>query len=149
MSIEVLLMKDMDNLGEEGSVVKVADGYARNCLFPQQLAEPVTDAARRRLEKLRKEREEIRKATLADAKKLKAKIEEASITIKQKTTDGENLYGSVTAADVVKAFADAGIELGRDMVKMDAPFKTLGSFDIELKVHQDVTAAAKIWIVEE
>ena len=76
MSTELFLLKDVANLGQEGDIVKVSPGYARNYLIPQGIAEPVTEAARRRLAKIQAEREKIRRETLAEAKKLGAKLKD-------------------------------------------------------------------------
>lgn len=149
MATEVLLMQDLPNLGEEGAVVNVADGYARNYLFPQMLAQPVTEAARRRLEKLRQEREEVRKATLADAQRKGAKIKDASVTIRARTSDGENLYGSVSSGEIVAAVAALGTTIERSMIQLAEPIKTLGTFDVPVKIHTDVTVTIKVWVVEE
>ncbi len=149
MPTEVLLMQDLPNLGEEGAVVKVADGYARNFLFPKKLAEPVTTAARKRLDALRKVREAERKATLTDARRKAAALKEASVTIRAKTSDGETLYGSVTAADIAAAVTELGEPVDRTMVQLEHPIKALGSFDVALKIHPDVTVTTKVWVVEE
>lgn len=149
MATEVLLMQAMPNLGEEGTVVKVADGYARNFLFPQGMAAPVTDAARRRLEKLRKEREAVRKATLSDAQRKGAALKDASVTIRAKTSDGEALYGSVGAGDIAEAVSALGTAVDRGMVQLEHPIKALGTYDVNVKLHQDVTVAVKVWVVQE
>ena len=82
MSTELFLISDVPGLGNEGDIVKVADGFARNFLLPKNMAEPVTEGARRRLVKIQAEREKVRKETLADAKKLGAKLKDASETIR-------------------------------------------------------------------
>jgi large subunit ribosomal protein L9 len=149
MATEVLLMQDMPNLGEEGAVVKVADGYARNYLFPTKKAAAVTDAARRRLEKLRKEREAVRKATLSDAQRKGNSLKDASVTIRAKTSDGETLYGSVSTADIAAAVSALGADIDRGMVLLEHPIKALGTYDVVVKIHQDVSVTVKVWIVEE
>ena len=149
MSVEVLLMQDMPNLGPEGTVVKVADGYARNYLFPQHIAEPVTEAARRRFEKIRKEHEAQRAAALAAAKEKAAALKGASVSIRAKTSDGENLYGSVTAADIAAAITETGTAVDRAMVLLDEPIKVKGEFNVDVKFHADVVVPVKVWVVEE
>lgn len=83
--------------------MKVADGYARNYLLPKDLAAPVSKQALRRLEKLRKEREEVARIQLAEAKEKASKLDNASVTLRAKTVDGTRLYGSIQAADIVDA----------------------------------------------
>ena len=149
MSIEVLLMQDMDNLGNAGTVVRVAPGYARNYLFVNKLAEPVTEAARRRFEKIRVELEAKRAKVLADARKKAAKLKDASVTIRAKTTDGEALFGSVTAQDIAQAICELGTEVDKSMVHLNTAIKTLGTYDVVVKLHHDVSETVKVWVVQE
>lgn len=150
MSIELFLLQDVANLGKEGDIVKVAPGYARNFLLPKGIAEPVTETARRRLAKLQAEREKIRRETLAEAKKLGAKIKDASVTIRAKTSEAESLYGSVNAAQILAALKEQGFaSLEESMLQLEAPIKTLGTFDVPVKVHPDVVETVKVWVVAE
>ena len=149
MSVEVLLMQDLDNLGNAGTVVRVADGYARNYLFPNKMAEPVTDAARRRFEKIRAELESKRAKILSDAKKKGNALKEKSITIRAKTSDGEALFGSVTAQDIAAAISAEGTEVDKAMVHLDHVIKTLGAYDVTVKLHADVSVTVKVWVVQE
>jgi large subunit ribosomal protein L9 len=149
MSIEILLLSDVDNLGKAGDVVKVAPGYARNYLLPKDLAAPVTNAALKRLEKLRKERAELARIQLVEAKDKAAKLANISVTIREKSTDGQSLYGSVHAADIIKALdADNKIALDKSQIVLPEPIKTIGQFDVEVKLHAEVTATLKVWVVE-
>ena len=150
MSIEVLVMKDLPDLGDAGTVTRVAEGYARNYLFPNKLAAPVTDAARRQFEKVRKDIEAERAKRLDSAKKKAAALRDASVTLRMKTTDGDALFGSVVAADIAKAVhADLAIEVDRTMILLVEPIKSLGTYDVEVKVHPDVTTTVKVWVVQE
>ena len=151
MSTELLLLDDVDNLGKAGEVVRVAPGYARNFLVPQGLAEPVTEAAKRRLAKLQAEREAVRKAELEAAQKLAAGLKDAKVTIRAKVgEDGESLYGSVDAAQIAEGLKLVGFpEVEPSMVKLEENIKTIGTFDVEIKVHPDVAQVVKVWVVAE
>lgn len=149
MATEVLLMQDVPGLGEQGAILNVADGYARNYLLPRKLAERVTDAARRRLEKRSREQEAVRKATFADAQRKAAALKDASVTLRAKTSDGETLYGSVAAGDIAEAVSALGTPVERACVQLEQPIKALGSYDVVLRLHPDVSATVKVWIVEE
>ena len=148
MSVQVILLSDVASLGKAGETVNVAPGYARNYLIPKQLAGPVTQATLKRLEKLRKEREELARLQLAEAKAKADKLKGVQVTIRAKTTDGVALYGSVRAADVVDALAAQGIDIDRAQVALDEDIKAVGQFDVPIKLHADVTAAIKVWVVE-
>ena len=149
MAIEVLLMGDVPDVGQEGDVVRVAEGYARNFLFRKSLAAPVTEATRRKLAKLRAEREVALKLQLGAAQSLKDKLASISVTLTVKTTEGDKLYGSVTGADVAEALKKQGVEIDKHSVQLDEPIRTLGVFSVNVKLHADVIAPVKVWIVEE
>ena len=149
MATEVFLMMDVANLGKEGDVVKVSDGYARNYLLPRKVAAPVTEATRRRLAKLRVERDAKAKVTLEAARQKAAVLKKASCTITVKTGEGEKMYGSVTPAAIVAVLKEQGIELDKDALKMEGPIKELGVFEVPVKLHPDVEASVKVWVVEE
>ena len=113
MSVQVILMDDVAHLGKIGDTVHVRDGYARNYLLPKGLAEPVTKNALRKLEKIRKEREELLKIRKAEALDKASKLKGQTLTIAVKAVEGDEegkLYGSVTAADIAKALTDAGVQ---------------------------------------
>jgi len=148
MSTEVLLMSDVANLGKAGDVVKVADGYARNYLLPQELAAPVTKASLRRLEKLRKEREELARIQKAEATAKAAKLKGMALTITAKTTDGQKLYGSVTAADLVAKIGEQGVGVDRSQIALDEPLKEIGTATVEVKLHAEVSVSITVNVVE-
>ena len=149
MSVEVLLLSDVPALGVAGATVKVAEGYARNYLLPRGLAGPVTPATLRRLEKLRKEREELARLQLAEARDKAAKLKGLSVTIRARTTDGQKLYGSVTAAAILEALQAQSVELDRSQIGLDQPLHEVGQFDVPVKLHPEVALTLKVWIVEE
>ena len=150
MSTELFLTRDVPKLGLEGDVVKVADGYARNFLLPGKFAEPVTEGAQRRLAKIQAEREKVRKETLADAKKLGAKLKDTSVTIRARTSDEETLYGSVNVTQILAAVKEQSFtSLEESMILLKSPIKALGTYDVHVKVHPDVTETVKVWIVAE
>jgi large subunit ribosomal protein L9 len=129
--------------------VKVADGYARNYLYPQKLAAPVTSATRRQLEKKIAERATKAAESLSAAKSLAGKIGSASCTITVKAGPEGKLFGSVGSGDIAKALEDQGINLDRHQLELAEPIKELGVFKVPVKLHSEVTATLKVWIVEE
>jgi len=149
MSVEVLLLSDVPDLGVAGATVKVAPGYARNYLLPKGLAGPVTDETLRRLEKLRKEREELARLQLAEACSKAAKLKDISVTIRARTTDGQKLYGSVSVGDILEALQAQSIELDRSQLGLEHPIHEVGQFDVPVKLHAEVSVTLKVWVVEE
>ncbi len=150
MSIELLLLNDVESLGKAGDLIQVKPGYARNFLIPQGIAEPVTEAARRRLAKLQAEREKVRKDLLATANKLAASLKDAKVTISARVIEGETLYGSIDAVQIAKAIQVLGFpEVEPAMIELDDHIKTLGSFDVSVRLHPEVAQTVKVWVVEE
>lgn len=149
MATELFLMADVVDLGSEGDVVTVADGYARNYLIPKQLGAPVTDATRRRLAKIQREREIARAESVAEARELANKLNGVSVTIPMKTIEGEKLYGSVTEGEIADALKQQGFDIERSAVELEEHIKELGVFEIVIKLQPEVTATIKVWIVEE
>jgi large subunit ribosomal protein L9 len=149
MATEVLLLSDVESLGKAGDVVKVTDGHARNYLLPRDLAAPVSPHALRRLAKMRKEREELSRIQMAEAKDMAAKLANVSVTIRAKTVDGTRLYGSVAAGDIVAALLEGNkISLDKSQVELPEPIKETGTFDVTIRLHAEVAPAIKVWIVE-
>jgi large subunit ribosomal protein L9 len=149
MATEILLLSDVKDLGKAGDVVKVADGFARNYLLPKDLAAPVTKHALRRLEKLRKEREELTRIQKAEAQAKAGKLGDAAITIRAKTVDGTRLYGSIAAADIAAALVESTkVEIDKTQVALAEPLKEIGTFDVTIKLHPEVTLTVKVSVVE-
>lgn len=149
MAVELILMADVADVGAEGDVVTVANGYARNYLLPKKLAAPVTDATRRRLAKLRVEREAEQVSLLAAARERAKSFARVSCTIPVKTAEGEKLYGSVTASDIAEALKAQGVTIDRHELIMENPIKDLGVFKVGIRLHPEVEATVKVWVVEE
>jgi large subunit ribosomal protein L9 len=149
MSVQVVLMAEVKDLGAEGDIVNVADGYARNCLFPRKLAALVTPATLKRLEKIRRERDVEQKAAQTAARELSNRVSQCSVTIAVKVSEGEKLFGSVSVAEIVRALQSQGVEIREEQVVMEKPIKELGVYEIPIRLHPEVTASLKLWVVEE
>ena len=149
MSIQVLLMADVKGVGSEGDVVNVSEGYARNMLFPQKIAAVVNDGMKKRLAKIQKEREQKKNVDLDAARSKLAEIQKVSCTIPVKVGKDEKLFGSITAQNVSDALKKQGVEVDKHLIDLVNPIKELGVFDVSIKLHPEVKAAIKVWIVEE
>ena len=149
MAKEVMLLADVAGLGQEGDLVRVAEGYLRNFLMPKKLAAPLTATTRRQVEKKRQVRDARLAAERAQLTELAKAIEQLSVTISVKTGEEGKLFGSVTAQDIVTAVAAQGVKLDRHQLQLDEPLKKLGKFDLPVKLHPEVLATVKVWIVEE
>jgi large subunit ribosomal protein L9 len=147
--VKVILNKKVETLGEVGKVVEVADGYARNYLIPRGLA---IEATAKNL-KLFQQRQKVELARRAkkkgEAEDLAQKIEALSLTIAAKSGDKERLFGSITSQDIVRALENEGLKIERKKVLLESPIKTLGIYTIPIKLHPEVTADLKLWVVKE
>lgn len=151
MAKEVILMDDVDGLGDTGEIVRVADGYARNYLLPRGLAAAVNAGTRRQVEKRKIAAEAKRVALRAAAEEKVAKLSAVVLTITVKTGADGKLFGSVTAADVVDALKkQAGFEATRQQVDLGQHhIKELGDHTVSVRLYKDVKADIKVTVVQE
>ena len=149
MATRLILMMDVPGLGAQGAEVTVADGYARNYLLPRKLAAPVTRAALKSLETLRRKLDEDDRVHRDEARVLADRIEAVSCTIAMKAGEGDRLYGSVGAQEIAAALAGEGIEIDRHKIHLAEPIKELGVFKAEVRLHPEVAASLKVWVVRE
>jgi len=145
--MQVILKETIDTLGEEGDVVKVKDGYARNYLLPKNLAAVATEGNITVLAKQKAAIEARKKEQRAMAESMAKKLAAATIAIAQRTGDDGKLFGSVTAGDIAAKLAEAGIEIDKKKIMLDEPIKTLGSHTIPVKVGYQVKADVKVEVV--
>ena len=144
---EVILTHNIVGLGGESDQVKVAAGYARNYLFPQGFAIPVTQANKRRLEVLRQRRAEREAHEFNTMNELSKSISKLIAIIQVKTGDDGKMFGSVTSgtiADALKTQFD--ITLDKKKIALDHPIKTLGEHEVELHLHPEVKTSMKVRI---
>src|SRR5215204_5628155 len=142
---EVILTHNIVGLGGESDQVKVASGYARNYLLPQGLAIPVTMANKRQLESLRQRRAEREAHEFNTMSELAKSITKLTCHVKVKTGDDGKMFGSVTngtIADELKHQFD--IMLDKKKIHLDHPIKTVGEFEVELRLHPEVRASLKV-----
>ena len=146
---ELLLIKPVEDLGNEGDTVTVKAGYARNYLLPNGLAIPVTKSNLKQIEALRERAEKRRQSELEAAQAISAKLDGIQIVFAVKTGPGGKMFGSVTAADLVAKISENGVELEKKQVNLYTPVKSLGKHTTKIRLHQDVTAEFDFEVVSE
>lgn len=146
---ELLLLKPVENLGDEGDTVTVKVGYARNYLLPNGFAIPVTKSNRKQIEALRHRAEKRRLTELERAKELGGKIEALQVVFAVKTGPGGKMFGSVTAQELIDRFAENGIELEKKQVNLYTPVKKLGKHTTRVRLHEDVAVDFEFEVVSE
>jgi len=147
--MEVILREEIEKLGRRGDVVKVAAGYARNYLLPKRLAVAANESNKKIVEQekqayLRRESKEI-----GDANDLAKMMGSVEVTIAQKAGENDQLFGSVTAQDIANALEKQGYTIDRKKVQLDEPIKTLGDFQVALRLHKDVSVEIPVHVVKE
>jgi large subunit ribosomal protein L9 len=147
--MELILKRTIDNLGEEGDVVKVKPGFGRNYLLPQQLA---VTANKANLAILEIEKDSIvarKKAQNAEAEELAGKLAGVTISIEKRVGEEDKLYGSVTSGDIAEKLAEIGIQIDKRKIVLDEPIKTIGVFTVSVKVGYQVSSEVKVEVVAE
>ena len=147
--MEVILTRDVEKIGKAGAVIKVSDGYARNFLFPKKLGMQATPGNIKELAAQQAAKDRKNAALKQQAQSLKEKIEKLSLTIPVLTQDKEKLYGSIGALELSRALNDEGIEIDKSAIVIEEPLKDLGIFEVPVKLHAEVTATLKVWIVKK
>jgi large subunit ribosomal protein L9 len=146
--MKVILLEDIESLGSQGDVVEVKPGYARNYLIPKGKALEATSANLHRIEQIRRKAESVKLKTLNDAQRLAERLEGISITISRKAGENERLFGSVTSMDIQRALQQEGIDIDRKKIQLEEPIKSLGFYQVPVKLHPEVTAQVKLWVVQ-
>ncbi|MDZ4199467.1 MAG: 50S ribosomal protein L9 [Kiritimatiellia bacterium] len=149
MAKEMILLADVEGLGVQGDVVRVKDGHARNYLVPKGLAATVNEANRRKLQKLRLQREAELAAQLGDARKLADAIGRVSCTLAVKTGQDDKLFGAVTSQHIADYLKKQGVDIDRHKVNLEEPIKALGVFQVPIRLHPELTVSLKVWVVKE
>ena len=147
--MEVILREHVDNLGERGQIVKVADGYARNYLLPRKLALPATEGNKKHVERERKIVESREAEEKGQAEAIAARLATVEITIARRTGETEQLYGSVTSSDIADVLKGKGFEIDRRKLILPEPIKLIGEHTVPLKLHREVTVPLKVHVVKE
>jgi large subunit ribosomal protein L9 len=145
--MEVILREHVENLGERGQVVKVADGYARNYLLPRKLALPATPANMKVVERQRKIAEAREAAERSDAQSLAGRLTQVELVMERRVGEHETLYGSVTAADIAQGLAEKGFEVDKRRIHLDEPIKQIGETAVPVKLYRDVVAQVRVKVV--
>ena len=147
--MKVILKEDIPKLGTMGETVQVAPGYGRNYLIPQGKAVLATSKNFKELEHQRQLI--LRKADLIrkDAESFAEKFRGLTLTLARKVVEEDKIYGSVSVSDISQALEEAGVEIERKLIKLDEPIKSLGEFQVPVKVHADVTAEITVQVVTE
>jgi len=145
---EAILLKDVEGIGEKGTVIDVSKGYLRNYLIPRKLAQPATKGAVQAAVRSAAAEQRAAEAAVGRAQEDAELLNKTVLTISQQAGDDGRLFGSVTAANIAEAVeAQLGVEVDRRRLGLDEPLKELGEHDVPLRLHADVTAVIHVEVV--
>ena len=147
--MKVILLKDIETLGSAGEVVEVKNGYGRNFLIPRNEALVASAANMAQFESRRKQQETLAERDRRAAEALAKKLETESITAQVKVGEEDRLFGSVTSQNVAELLDEKGYGVDRRAIHLEDPIRELGVYNIEVRLHPEVTAAVKLWVVKE
>lgn len=147
--MEIILKEDIGGVGKAGSLVKVKDGFARNYLIPKGLALPATAANLKRQQQAKQreslESERVKRA----AEELAERLQNLSLTIPVLVQENDKLYGSVTSVDVAQALKEEGFSIDKEVILLDEPIKSLGIYEVPVKLHTEIVTQIKVWVVKK
>jgi len=146
--MKVILLKDIKGIGLGGEIKEVSAGYARNFLLKNALALEASDANMKIYNMKKIEVEKILKKEIKEAEILAEKISKIELTIPVKVGEDNKLFGSVTASDIAKELEKKGFDISKKDILLDFTIKVLGVYTVEIKIHHEVKAKLKIWVVK-
>ncbi|HKJ80910.1 MAG TPA: 50S ribosomal protein L9 [Ignavibacteriaceae bacterium] len=147
--MKVILRQNAEGLGQVGDVVDVKDGYARNYLIPRKIAYTALKGNIRALDEEKKTLSKKREQELSAAEALAAELEKVSVTIPVQVGEEDKIFGTVTTQMISDALKEKGHELDKRKIEIDEPIKALGIYGVSIKLHPNVNAKIKVWVVRE
>jgi large subunit ribosomal protein L9 len=147
--MQIILQEDVEKLGTRGQVVEVAEGYARNFLLPRKLALEASVGNMKRLEKMRAVFAKKEATEKGDAQKLAELLTGVSLEVARKAGENDQLFGSVTSADISDALAAKGFTIDKRKITLAEPLKVIGEYEVPLKLHREVSATVKLAVKKE
>ena len=147
--MEIILLADVPSLGKVGDLLKVSDGYGRNYLIPNRLAIKATPKNRKKLEHEKRLAQDKMDKIQRDAEKVAKRIEDFSCTISKPVGESGKLFGSVTSKEIEQHLNENGFHIDRKNIDLEEPIKNLGVYTIPIRIHPEVTANLKLWVVRE
>ena len=146
--MDLILLKDVERVGKEGTVVHVKAGFARNYLLPRGLALPASPHHLKAVEERKRQTQAKAQRLHHDAEGLRQKLESRSLTLKLTLGEQDQAFGAVTAQDITQALAQEGLSVDKHAVLLESPIKALGIYEVPIRLHPDVTATLKVWVVK-
>ncbi|MBW6514215.1 MAG: 50S ribosomal protein L9 [Candidatus Syntrophosphaera sp.] len=147
--MKVILLNNLEKVGKKGEVVSVKRGFARNYLIPRNLALYATPQNMKQLSSIQSKAAEEEEKVLAELKKLDAQIRSLNLVFLRKVDENENMFGSVSEADISQKLAEQGLDIHKSLVLMEKHVKALGESLVQIRLHKDIVSELKITVEKE
>ena len=147
--MKVILRKDFESLGHIGDVIDVKEGYARNFLIPRKIAYTALEGNLKALEDEKKSIARKSEKELHAAEAVSSELEKVSVTIPVQVGEEDKIFGSVTAQMIAAALKEKSFDIDKRKIEIEEPIKTLGIYNVNVKLHSNVGASIKVWVVRE
>ncbi len=147
--MKVILRQNYSQLGSIGDVVEVKNGFARNFLIPRSIAFRATEGNLKALEQEKIQLARKEEKVVKDSEKLAAQLGSVSLTITMKVGEDDKLFGAVTSQMISESLTEKGYSIDKRIIELEEPIKTLGIFEVPVKLHSKVSATVKVWVVRE
>ena len=147
--MKVILLESINKLGKAGEVITVKEGYARNYLIPHNKAKVATPGNMKILDSLKKKQVQEEAKLLEEATSIANKISALSLTISAQAGEEEKLFGSVSSDDIASALSEQGVTIDKKDIVLDEPIKKLGVYQVTVKIHPEVKATLRVWVVKK
>ncbi len=145
--MQVILREDVKGVGKRGEIVKVADGYARNYLFPRGLAEDLSEGRMKQAQVEQRKAQGRQDRLLLEARALGDRISAAKVELKLKVGENGKPFGAITAQDIATALAAQGLAVDKRRIELSSPIRQLGEYVVEVRPHQNVTARLSVVVI--
>jgi len=148
-TMQVILAETIPNLGQEGQVVTVKGGFARNYLIPKNLAYPAASASAAQIAHRQRQVQDLHKRRIKSEQDLANRLSSISVNIPVKVGEEDRVFGSVTSRDIAEALAQKGFDVDRRKIILEDPIRALGVYTVTVRLSGDISAHLKVWVVKE
>jgi large subunit ribosomal protein L9 len=147
--MKIILIKDVEKIGKVGDILQVKDGFGRNLLIPCGLALIANETNLKRLNDMKKKKLKIEEKEKCALIELKQKIEAVSLTITAEVKEHDEIYGSISEVQILRNLQEEGIELTKEKIILSEPIKRLGVYTAKIRLHPEIEAGLRVWVVKK
>jgi len=146
--VRIILLQDFEGLGKAGEQIDVKDGYARNFLFPKGLALKADKNSIKRFHEMARLKDKKKDRALKQSRELAEKLQAVSLTVPVQVGEEDRVFGAVTSIEIAQQLKDKGYDIDKRQIILEEPIKSLGIFEIPIKLHSEITTNIKLWVIK-